>query len=292
MSAGFFADATARAARREPFAAATVVRAEKPTSAKPGAKAIVTADGALHGWIGGSCAAPTVVRESLEALADGQPRLILISNEPLPPRAGLRQIPMTCASGGALEIYIEPVLPREQLVVFGTTPVARALASLGAGLNFAIATSLEGVTVDERTHIVVATRGEGDEEAVIEALRTRAPYVALVASRKRGGTVVDAALAAGIPKPRAMGLHFPAGLDIGARSEEEIALSVLAEIIRDRPAPASAPEVAEAIDPICGMTVAITPHALSAIHEGTTYYFCAESCRRRFLKEHAVTHAT
>ena len=291
MSAPFFADATARAARREPFATATVVRAEKPTSAKPGAKAIVTADGSLHGWIGGSCAAPTVVRESLEALADGRPRLILISNEPLPPRSGLRQVPMTCLSGGALEIYIEPVLPREQLVVFGSTPVARALASLGDGLGFAIATTLEGVTVDLRTHIVVATRGEGDEEAVIEALRTSAPYVALVASRKRGDTVVVAVLAAGISKERASGLHYPAGLDIGARTEEEIALSILAEIVRDRPTADLAPEVAEVIDPMCGMTVAITPHALSAIHEGTTYYFCAESCRRRFLKEHATTHA-
>ncbi len=291
MTEGFFADGAARAARREPFATATVVRAEKPTSAKPGAKAIVTADGGLHGWIGGSCAAPTVVRESLEALADGEARLILISNEPLPPRKGLRQVPMTCLSGGALEIYIEPVLPPEQLVVFGTTPVARALASLGATLGFQVATSLEGMTVDERTHIVVATRGEGDEEAVIEALRTSAPYVALVASRKRGDTVAAAAQDAGIPKARALGLHYPAGLDIGARTQEEIALTILAEIIRDRPPRAGTPEVAEAVDPICGMTVAITPHALSAIHEGTTYYFCAESCRRRFLKEHATTHA-
>lgn len=291
MSGPFFADATARVSRREPFATATVVRAERPTSAKPGAKAIVTADGALHGWIGGSCAAPTVIRESLESLADGQPRLILISNEPLPPRKGVRQIPMTCVSGGALEIYIEPVLPREQLVVFGTTPVARALASLGGSLNFIVATSLDGVTVDERTHVVVATRGESDEEAVIEALRTHAPYVALVASRKRGDAVRAAAMAAGIPKPRAMGLHVPAGLDIGARTDEEIALSILAEIVRDRPTAAAAPEVAEAIDPMCGMTVAIMPHALSAIHEGTTYYFCAQSCRRRFLTEHATTHA-
>jgi len=291
MSGSFFADGAARTARREAFATATVVRAEKPTSAKPGAKAIVTADGALHGWIGGSCAAPTVIRESLEALSDGQPRLILISNEPLPPRKGLRQIPMTCVSGGALEIYIEPVLPREQLVVLGATPVARALASLAAGVGMQVATSLDGVTVDARTHIVVATRGETDDEAVTMALRTPAPYVALVASRRRGDTVVAAAMSAGIPKPRALGLHYPAGLDIGARTEEEIALSILAEIVRDRPAAADVPEVAEAIDPVCGMSVAITPHALSAIHEGTTYYFCAESCRRRFLKEHAITHA-
>jgi xanthine dehydrogenase accessory factor len=291
MSDTFFADAATRASRREPFATATVVRAEKPTSAKPGAKAIIGADGALHGWIGGSCAAPTVIRESLEAMADGQPRLILISNEPLPPRKGLRQIPMTCVSGGALEIYIEPMLPREQLIVLGETPVARAVATIGAALDMQVAHALEGITIDERTHIVVATRGESDEELVIEALRTPAPYVALVASRKRGDAVVEAARAAGISKLRAMGLHYPAGLDIGARTEEEIALTILAEIIRDRPAPADAPQVAEAIDPICGMTVAITPTALSAIHEGTTFYFCAESCRRRFLKEHAVTHA-
>ena len=285
----FYADLTVRSGRREAFATATVVRAEKPTSAKAGAKAIVSADGTLTGWIGGSCAAPTVIRESLEAIADGQPRLILISNEPMPPRKGLRQVPMTCISGGAIEIYIEPVLPKEQLVVLGETPVARALASLGAGMGLAVARSLDGTAVDERTHIVVATRGETDEELVIEALRTTAPYVALVASHKRGDAIVQHALLAGIPKPRAMGLHYPAGLDIGARTQEEIAISVLAEIIQDRPV-AEAPEIAEAVDPICGMSVAITPHALSAIHEGTTYYFCAESCRRRFLRERETTH--
>lgn len=285
----FYTEIGARSGRREAFATATVVRAEKPTSAKPGAKALVSADGTLAGWIGGSCAAPTVIRESLEAMADGQPRLILISNEPMPPRKGLRQVPMTCISGGAIEIYIEPVLPKEQLVVLGETPVARALASLGEGMALAVARSLEGATIDERTHIVVATRSEMDEELVIEALRTKAPYVALVASHRRGDAIVEDAMLAGISKPRAMGLHYPAGLDIGARTQEEIAVSILAEIIQDRPV-ADAPDVEEAIDPICGMTVAITPHALSAIHEGTTYHFCAESCRRRFLKERATTH--
>ena len=285
----FYTEIGARSARREAFATATVVRAEKPTSAKPGAKALVSADGTLAGWIGGSCAAPTVIRESLEAMADGQPRLILISNEPMPPRKGLRQVPMTCISGGAIEIYIEPVLPKEQLVVLGETPVARALASLGEGMALAVVRSLEGATIDERTHVVVATRSEMDEELVIEALRTKAPYVALVASHRRGDAIVENAMLAGISKPRAMGLHYPAGLDIGARTQEEIAVSILAEIIQDRPV-ADAPDVEEAIDPICGMTVAITPHALSAIHEGTTYHFCAESCRRRFLKERATTH--
>lgn len=285
----FYTEIGARSARREAFATATVVRAEKPTSAKPGAKALVSADGTLAGWIGGSCAAPTVIRESLEAMADGQPRLILISNEPMPPRKGLRQVPMTCISGGAIEIYIEPVLPKEQLVVLGETPVARALASLGEGMALAVVRSLEGATIDERTHVVVATRSEMDEELVIEALRTKAPYVALVASHRRGDAIVEDAMLAGISKPRAMGLHYPAGLDIGARTQEEIAVSILAEIIQDRPV-ADAPDVEEAIDPICGMTVAITPHALSAIHEGTTYHFCAESCRRRFLKERATTH--
>ena len=285
----FYTEIGARSARREAFATATVVRAEKPTSAKPGAKALVSADGTLAGWIGGSCAAPTVIRESLEAMADGQPRLILIANEPMPPRKGLRQVPMTCISGGAIEIYIEPVLPKEQLVVLGETSVARALASLGEGMALAVVRSLEAATIDERTHIVVATRSEMDEELVIEALRTKAPYVALVASHRRGDAIVENAMLAGISKPRAMGLHYPAGLDIGARTQEEIAVSILAEIIQDRPV-ADAPDVEEAIDPICGMTVAITPHALSAIHEGTTYHFCAESCRRRFLKERATTH--
>ncbi len=280
MEFDFFAEAARRAARREPFATATVVVAERPTSAKPGAKAIVTGEGRLLGWIGGSCAAPVVTREALEALATGEPRLIVISTKPAPPRDGVRHFPMTCHSGGALEIYIEPVLPAEQLVVVGATPVAKALAALGGALGMRVTGELGDA--DGRTAIVVATRGEGDEDAVRRALETPARYVALVASRARGDALVETLAAEDVVRDVLARLRYPAGFDIHAKSEAEIALSILAEIVATRPSAEPAPPPAEAIDPICGMTVAITPDALSSVRDGVSSYFCGEGCLRRF----------
>ena len=300
----FYTLAAELLARREPFVAATVVHAERPTSAKPGAKAIVTADGRLVGWIGGSCSAPVVIREALGALSDGEPRLVQISSRQSPPREGVRHFPMTCHSGGALEIHIEPVLPREQLVIVGRTPLAHALAALGSALGRHVVVADEGVTreefptadviatdlgsagVDPRTAIVVATRGDHDEVAVAAALATPARYVGLVSSRTRGRVIEDM-LADTVSPEDLRRLHYPAGLDLGARSDEEIALTILSEILSTRVAGAQ-PAVAaprEAIDLICGMTVAITAGAINATHDGTTYYFCAEGCRRRFLAD-------
>ena len=283
----FYGDAADLIARREPFVTATVVRAERPTSAKPGAKAIVTREGTLHGWIGGSCAAPVVVREALSALAEGEPRLIVLSNRETASRSDVRHFPMTCHSGGELEIYIEPQVPREQLVVVGTTPVARALASIGTTLGFDVVANLD-VALDDRAAIVIASRGEGDEDAVRAALATPARYVALVASRRRGDELVRALDDAGVATDALKRLRYPAGFDVHARTEEEIALSIVAEIVATRPAvSAAAPQPVEAIDPICGMAVAITPAALHAEHDGQTYYFCSASCVRRFLADPA-----
>lgn len=310
----FFARAAELASAREPFATATVVRAERPTSAKPGAKAIVTRAGALEGWIGGSCATPVVTREALAALVAGEARLIVLSSEPVAPREGVRQFPMTCHSGGALEIYIEPVLPPEQLVVVGRTPVARALAALGSALELrvvavdpaatpqdfpsaeAVVRDLAAARVDARSAVVVATRGDWDETAVRAALATPAPYVALVASRRRGDRLREDLAAAGVAPSDLARLRYPAGLDIGARSEPEIALSILAEMVATRASRAAEPlpaelmgaQPAEATDPICGMTVAVTPRALTAMHEGMTYYFCSAGCQRRFLADPAL----
>lgn len=303
-----FARAAELAALREPFATATIVRSERPTSAKPGARAIVTAAGRLEGWIGGDCAAPVVIRESLQALADGEPRLIALASGPAGPREGVRHFPMTCHGGGTLEIFIQPMLPSEQLVIVGRTPVARALATQGSALGrhvvivdadahpedfprAQVAPDLASVALDERAAVVVATRGESDEDAVRAALTTPARYVALVASRTRAGVVVEALADAGVPRASLERLRYPAGLDIGARSEEEIALSILAEILSLRPRAGQAVAAAtpaEAIDPICGMTVAITADALRAEHAGTTYHFCAPGCRRRFLADPAA----
>lgn len=304
----FYTLAAELLARREPFVAATVVHAERPTSAKPGAKAIVTADGRLVGWIGGSCSAPVVIREALGALADGEPRLVLISSRPSPPREGVRHFPMTCHSGGALEIHIEPILPREQLVIVGRTPLAHSLAALGSALGRHVVVADEGVTrdefptadviaadlrsagVDPRSAIVIATRGDHDEVAVEAALATPARYVGLVASRTRGRVIEDMLTETGVSPEDLRRLHYPAGLDLGARTDEEIALTILSEILSTRAAAGAQPTVAappDAIDPICGMTVAITVGAINATHDGTTYYFCSAGCRRRFLADPA-----
>ena len=316
MSASFFELAAELLARREPFATATVVRADRPTSAKPGAKAIITSDGKLTGWIGGSCAAPVVIREAVAAIADGEARLIEISKTTGAPRPGVRHFPMTCHSGGALEIHIEPLLPTEQLVIVGKTPVARALAALGTALGRyvvvaepnvtavdfptadRITSDLADVNADERTSIVIAMRGDADEDPAEEALQTTASYVGLVASRTRGDVIRDTLARRGLSEEQLRRLVYPAGLDMGHVSDEEIALSILAQILMQRQARASAGPVlhndrpiekpAEAVDPICDMVVAITPTALRAEYEGTTYYFCGEGCRRRFLKDPAA----
>jgi xanthine dehydrogenase accessory factor len=299
-------------ARREPFATATVVHAERPTSAKPGAKAIITRDGRLVGWIGGSCAAPTVIREALGAMADGEARLIEISKTSTAPRPGVRHFPMTCHSGGTLEIHIEPLLPTEQLVIVGRTPVARALAALGTAMgrhvvvaepdvtseDFPTADRITGdlgeLTIDARTAVVIAVRGDADEDHVEAALRSDASYIGLVASRTRGDVIRDALRMRGVADEQIRRLVYPAGLDFGHLSDEEIAVAILAQILafRNR-AEMPAPEpiyrpvtvMREAIDPICEMTVAITPTVLRAEHAGTTYFFCGEGCRRRFLKD-------
>ncbi len=256
--------------RGVPFATATVVRAEKPTSGKPGDRAIVTLDGVMSGWIGGSCAQPTVVREARQALADDQSRLIRLSTTPSehssredPSREGIVERPMTCFSGGTLEIFIEPHAPRPRLLVVGHLPTAQALAHLGKAMSYhVIAVVPQGVTaddeggdgaaamahadevptdfesIDERvtplTFAVVASHGHYDEQALRAVLATTVPYVGLVASPKRGEVVVQVLREAGLDDTALQRLKAPAGLDIGARRGDEIALSIMAEVIEKR----------------------------------------------------------
>ena len=238
------------------FATATVVRAEAPSSGKPGDRAIVTADGQLFGWIGGSCAQPTVVREALAALRDGEGRLLRLSPDPSAqaPRPGLRDVAMTCYSGGTLEIFVEPQLPRPRLLVVGGLPVARALASLGRAMSYHVVvadpdhagaaldgadellTSLDDLTarVNALTYAVVATHGHYDELALERLLPSAAPYVGLVASRARADAVRRTLADQGLAAAQIARLRSPAGLDILARRGDEIALSIMAEIVRVR----------------------------------------------------------
>ncbi len=303
-------------AGREAFVLAVVVRREPPSSARVGDAAIITADGAFDGWVGGSCTRPTVVREALAALADGRPRLIALAPDPTTVmRPGITALPMTCHSGGSVEILIEPVLPGPRLVVFGTSAPALALVRLGKAAGYTIdlidpeQTAVDVPDADRvltepgapiagvPAYAVVATGGERDEEAIQQAFRLAPAYLGLVSSRRRFQDVARNLRAMGLTEAQIAGITTPAGLDLGAEAPEEIALSILAQLVTVRrtaapqqPAtatPAPAAEAAEAIDPICGMTVPIAGAKHTAEVDGVTYYFCCGGCRTRFLADPA-----
>jgi len=324
MHAELLALAADLARREEPFVLAVVVRRRPASSAQAGDMAVVTAEGEFHGWLGGSCTQPTVVREARRALVDGQPRLLALTPDPAATewagRPGVAVFPMTCHSGGSVEIYLEPILPAPRLAVFGVSPTARALVRLAKAMGYAVvaigpaadpsvfpeadevhtgAAALAAPAGRPRAALfaVVATMGEGDEEAIREALALAPAYLGVVASAKRFAQMRQTLLAQGVAAEALDGIRSPAGVAIGAQLPEEIALSVLAEIVeRRRAAPAAGstigatagPEAeetapAEAIDPVCGMTVEIATARHRAEHAGTAYYFCGAGCRERFL---------
>jgi xanthine dehydrogenase accessory factor len=291
--------------RGESFALATVVRCERPTSAKPGAKALIRPDGSVAGWVGGACAEPVVAREALAALRDGRPRLVVLVGDGGrdPARTeGIEHYPMTCHSGGTLEIYVEPFLPKALLVLVGHGPVVETLATLGESAGYevavvpgdAMAGALRGLALGPDSSVVVATHGDLDEDALTRVLETSAGYVSLVASRKRAAGIVATLHGRGVSRERLDRLKAPAGLDIGAVTPEEIAVSILAEIIhahRSRkaehlePAVAEPPAAAEARDPVCGMMVEIATARHQSDWAGRSVYFCCLRCREAFERD-------
>ncbi len=297
------AEAATLTAQREPYALATVVWRRAPSSAKPGAKALITKDGGLRGWVGGGCTEPIVIREALRSLEDGQPRLLYLAPpDELPAaREGYVLAPITCASEGALEVFVEPHPPRPHLVAIGGAPVVETLANMADQLGFDVAKldppqpgdvagQLEKAGVDAKSFIVVATIGHYDEEALTAALATDAEYIALVGSRKRAASVVDALRSSGLSEEQLKRIRAPAGLDLGPIPHEEIAVAILAEIVQVKAAsakggPEAVAEREEAIDLVCNMTVDVATAKYTAERDGKTYYFCCDGCRRRFESE-------
>ena len=307
----------------EPFVLATVVRIEKPTSAKPGAKAIITQDGALSGWVGGSCTEPSVKKEAVKALQEGTPRLLRLC----PPEKmsgqeqfGVSEVKITCMSGGTLEIYLEPYLVQPHLVVVGHQALAETLVAQAKSLDYAVSVVGETLApelfaqadriitgldfsqleITPHTYVVIASHGNYDELALEAVLPSRAAYIALVASKKRSEAILSYLQMDNVPQAQIDRIKYPAGLDIGAMTPAEIALSILAEIIqvhrRGHPAhPGKAayeeeqqeqqPVAEEAIDPVCGMTVTIGSTSLSAEYQGKLYYFCSPGCQRKFTSQ-------
>lgn len=274
---------------RRPFVQATVVRAQRPTSAHAGDTALVHADGAIDGFVGGTCTEASVREYGLRVLSEGEPLLLRIVPEDAsawPAEEGAVTVANACLSGGSVEIFLEPKVPAPRVLVVGDTPIAAALVQLGGPLGFAVerATGESAAPEADDAALVVASHGRGEEPALVEALRADVPYVGLIASRKRG-TAVLASL--DLPDELKARVRTPAGLDIGARTAAEIALSVLAELVQTRRATAASPrgEPAIAIDPVCGMSVAMVPSSLFAEVEGTTVWFCGEGCRKAYLAD-------
>jgi xanthine dehydrogenase accessory factor len=226
--------ATALEAERVPFVQATVVRAGRPASVRAGATALVLGDGTIEGFVGGHCAEPSVRLHALRALETGDALLLRIEPGDGEHAAidGAVTVHNPCLSGGTLEIFLEPRVPAPRINVVGDTPIARALAELGRNVGFDVC--LTGGTFefsDDDAALVVASHGRDEESALAAALDVGVPYVGLVASRKRGQAVVAELTVSDDDKAR---VHTPAGLDIGARTPEEIALSILAQIIAGR----------------------------------------------------------
>jgi xanthine dehydrogenase accessory factor len=289
---------------------ATVVWRRAPSSGKEGATALITPDRVVHGWIGGACAEPTVVREALKAIGEGTPRLLFLgSPDELEAhrRDGVVSVPIACQSEGALEVYVEPVIPQPQLVAIGRSPAALALTQMATGLSWRslaiddggdvsahaadrVETSLDLSGVDDRSFVVVATQGHYDEDALERALATPAVYIGLVASAKRAGSVLGYLRDRGVADDQLARVHAPAGIDLGHVASEEIAVAILAEIVRLRAAgqldtPAVVPEAIarhEEIDPVCGMTVDVADARYRTTYEARTIYFCSAGCLEAF----------
>lgn len=282
------------ASRHQPFLTATVVWARGPSSGKRGSAAIVTADGKVTGWIGGACAEPVVLREAREAILDGKPRLLFLgTHEDISrmERPEVVTVPISCTSEGALEVFLEPMLPQPHLVLTGESPAVDTLVTLAKALDWRVDVVDEDLAmpeVGESSAVVVATQGHYDEPAVEAALHTDAGYIGLVASEKRAETVLGYLRDKGLGEDQLQRVNAPAGLDLGHIAHREIGVSIIADLVKRRaageltgwPIPAEAPHIA--IDPVCGMEVEVAIARWITDHDGETYYFCAPGCKTAF----------
>ena len=300
--------------RHRPFVMATVVWARGPSSGKEGGAAIIEADGTIHGWIGGACAEPAVLREAGRVLRDGDSRLMYLGPaEELDghTRDGVVTVPIACASEGALEVFMEPVLPQPHVVVVGKSPAVQTLVRLleamdwratvvsdgedveGIPASVGVVTSVADMAtmgIDDTTAIVVATQGHYDEPAIEAALATPAPYIGLVASATRAETVLGYLRDRGLGDEDLQRVHTPAGMDLGHIQHREIAVAILAQLVAIRasggiggPAAETLGHAApEAIDPVCGMTVEVDGARFVSTYGGETFYFCCPACRKTF----------
>ncbi|HET7820965.1 MAG TPA: XdhC family protein [Ornithinibacter sp.] len=276
-----------------PFVQATVVRAQEPSSARPGDRAIILADGSIEGFVGGHCAAGSVRTAALDALDSGQSMLLRVlpdGDDVFPESPGASIVVNPCLSGGALEIYLEPLLPPPLLHLVGTSPVADAVADVARLVGFLV--DRDDTLTRPATAVVVSSHG-GDEAGEIRAaLDGGVGFVGVVCSRTRGEALLAELDLAPADAAR---VHVHVGLDIGARTAPEVGLSIVGAIVRGirleglmaAPPTQVAPAPRQAVDPVCGMTVTIGPDTVHAVVDGVDHWFCMTGCRDRFVADAA-----
>jgi xanthine dehydrogenase accessory factor len=307
------------------FAVATVVARRSPVSSHLGDRALIFADGRMEGFVGGSCSRDIVRQEALEAIRSRRPLLLQIrpdadgSEGPTPPDTERVVVPMSCASVGAVDVYIEPHVPLRRLVVIGFTPVADALVRLASALDYdlvrvvseselrdlsppqpgirlialgGLRAYLEELGDDARNALVavVASQGHYDELALETLLAQPPAFVGLLASRRRAAVVFAVLAQQRVAADRIAAIHNPVGFDIGARNPGEVAVSVLAEIIARSPVSLAEHDpvrASSAVDPVCGMNIDPASALYRFDHAGRTYVFCGSGCRRAFAADPA-----
>lgn len=290
----------------EEFALATVVWRQAPSSGQSGSRALITADGQIFGWIGGACAEPVVIREAQRVIAGREAKLVFLGQPDQASLAlpdGMAFVAIACQSEGAIQVFLEPVVPTPQLTVVGRSPMAQTLADLATALGWRAVVKdgpeFIAAAVEPHSFVVVATQGHGDEEALEKAVAADPAFVGLVASRKRGQTVLGYLADRGVPAQQLDRVRVPVGLDLGHTTHREIAVAILAQLVQLRAAgqlrsaaPAARTVLAEALDPVCGMTVRADAASHPLDHNGVTYYFCCVGCRDSFANDpHAYLNA-
>ncbi len=275
-----------------PFILATVVRAQCPTSARPGDAAVVLADGTIEGFIGGQCAEGSVRAAAVPLLETGEALLLRIlpeGDQQYPESEGARTVVNPCLSGGAIEVFLEPKLPAPRLAVVGTTPIAEALEVIGGQLGFGVDRSAGVPDVQGCTAVLISSHGRHEPESIRAGLDAGVGFIGLVASATRGAAVLDEL---DLTEAERAVIQTPVGIDIGARTAEEIALSILADVVRairtrgltapSTPGPAPP---ATAVDPVCGMTVTVALETPHLVVDGVDHWFCNPGCRTRYAEE-------
>ncbi len=277
--------------RQEPYALITVVRAIAPTSAYPGAQAIVLSDGTLHGWIGGGCAKDVVIGAARQAIVAGAPKLVRISNDRLQADSDVEQHSMSCASNGTIELFIQPYGPQSAICVLGDTPAAEEARFLAERLRIRLVDSPDSAPI-----VLVATQGQGDEDALERALRSRADHVLMIASRKKTDRLREIMRTRGVSAEQIDRLVAPVGPDAGAKTPQEIAMVSIVGVMAYQRGRAGLPAnpqsvVANAgekfINPVCGMAVDIATAKHVETLNGVDYYFCCDGCLTTFRQDPA-----